>query len=296
GTSPMHTRIVFAAGVLWLAIVQAGAAEEPLDLGGVTERHVMIPMRDGTKLSAYLYFPPGDGPWPVLYEQRYARLTDPSTRKGFARLAAGGYVVAAENFRGSQLSEGQWVGYRALGWGKLQDGYDTVEWLAAQPWSTGKIGTFGSSQAGFAQNFLAVDGPPHLTCQYMIDTGLSLFHEGYRIGGATKPERFKTMAAVCRNPDDNRRLMDEWFAHPNYDDYWADEDCTRWFEKMNVPCFTVGSWYDYMCVGSVEGWMGGEQEGGANARGAQQWRIGPWLHGRFKDINRTGELEYPENA
>lgn len=141
----MHARIVFSAGILWLAIVQAGAAEEPLDLGGVTERHVMIPMRDGTKLSAYLYFPPGDGPWPVLYEQRYARLTDPSTRKAFARLAAGGYVVAAENFRGAQLSEGGWVGYRALGWGKLRDGYDTVEWLAAQPWSTGKIGTFGSS-------------------------------------------------------------------------------------------------------------------------------------------------------
>ena len=87
------------------------------------------------------------------------------------------------------MSEGTWVGYRALGWGDLQDGYDTVEWLAVQPWSNGKIGTFGSSQAGFAQNFLAVTRPPHLVCQYMIDTGLSLFHEGYRIGGATKPER-----------------------------------------------------------------------------------------------------------
>ena len=117
-----------------------------------------------------------------------------------ARLAAAGYVVAVENFRGTQLSEGTWVGYRALGWGEQQDGYDTVEWLAKQPWSTGKVGTFGSSQAGFAQNFLAVTQPPHLVCQYMIDTGLSLFHEGYRIGGTTRPERFKTMDAVCRDP------------------------------------------------------------------------------------------------
>src|SRR5262249_39612926 len=82
---------------------------------------------------------------------------------------------------------------------------DTVEWLAAQPWCTGKVGTFGSSQAGFAQNFLAVTRPPHLTAQYMIDTGLSLFHEGYRIGGTTRPERFKQMDAVCRDPEDNRR-------------------------------------------------------------------------------------------
>ena len=78
----------------------------------------MIPMRDGVKLSAYLYFPPGEGPWPVLYEQRYANLRDPNTRKGFAKLAQSGYVVAAENFRGTHLSEGTWVGYRALGWGQ----------------------------------------------------------------------------------------------------------------------------------------------------------------------------------
>ena len=50
------------------------------------------------------------------------------------RWARAGYVVALVNFRGTHLSEGTWVGYRALGWGELQDGYDTCEWLAAQPW------------------------------------------------------------------------------------------------------------------------------------------------------------------
>ena len=256
----------------------------------------MVPMRDGTKLSAYLYFPQGKGPWPVLYEQRYADLRGAETRKSFARLAAAGYVVAAQNFRGTHLSEGTWVGYRALGWGEQQDGYDTVEWLARQPWSTGKVGTFGGSQAGFAQNFLAVTRPPHLVCQYMIDTGLSLFHEGYRIGGTTRPERFKAMDAVCRDPEDNRRLLAEWFAHPTYDDYWAEEDCTRHFDKMNVPCFTVGSWYDFMCVGSVESFIGRQHRGGPNSRGKQQLLIGPWLHGGIKDTNKVGELTYPENA
>ena len=130
----------------------------------------------------------------------------------------------------------------------------------------------------------------------MIDTGLSLFHEGYRIGGATKPERFKAMAAVCRNPDDNRKLMEEWFAHPTYDDYWADEDCTRFFDKMNVPCFTIGSWYDFMCTGSVQSFVGRQHHGGPRGRGRQQLLLGPWLHGRFKETNRAGELEYPENA
>src|SRR5262245_3091000 len=82
--------------------VDAGNAQSSkLDLGAVTEKHVMIHMRDGVKLSAYLYFPHGKGPWPVIYEQRYADLRGAETRKTYARLAAAGYVVAAQNFRGT---------------------------------------------------------------------------------------------------------------------------------------------------------------------------------------------------
>ena len=193
----LRRELISWCGVVVLLASSLHAAD-PVDLGGITEKHVMIPMRDGVKLSAYLYFPPGDGPWPVLLEQRYANGNDPGTQKSFAKLAQGGYVTVLANFRGSQQSEGVWRGYRALGWGELKDGYDLVEWLATQSWSTGKVGTFGSSQAGFAQNFLAVTQPPHLAAQYMIDTGLSLYHEGYRIGGATRPERFKTMDKIAR--------------------------------------------------------------------------------------------------
>ncbi len=270
-------------------------AQEP-DLKPITEKHVMIPMRDGKRLSAYLYFPPDRGPWPVVFEQRYADLRGAATRKGAAKLAKEGFVVALVNFRGTHRSEGTWVGYRALGWGKLKDGYDTCEWLAAQSWSTGKVGSFGSSQGGFAQNFLAVTQPPHLVCQYMEDTGLSLFHEGYRIGGITRPERFKAMAKVCRDPDDNRRLMEEWFRHPHYDDYWRDEDCTLHFDKMNVPCFTLGSWYDFMNQGSIASFQGRQHKGGANSRSKQHLVIGPWLHGRGNRTNRIAEMVYPDNA
>lgn len=279
-----------------VASLRAMAAEPPIDPKLVTERAVMIPMRDGVKLSAFLYVPPGEGPWPVLYEQRYADLRAPGTIASFAKLAAHGYVVCAENFRGAQKSEGTWVGYRALGWGDLQDGYDTVEWLAKQPFSNGKIGTFGSSQAGFAQNFLAITQPPHLVCQYMIDTGLSLFHEGYRIGGTTRPERFVQMDQVCRDPAHNRQLLAEWFAHPTYDEYWQQEDCSRHFARMNVPCFTIGSWFDFMNVGSIDSYRGRQHRGGANSRGHQQLIIGPWLHGRFKEMNKIAELTFPENA
>ena len=270
-------------------------AAEP-DLGSIREQHQMIPMRDGKHLSAYLYFPPGQGPWPAVFEQRYADLRGAGTRKAAAKLAEAGYVVALVNFRGTHQSEGHWVGYRALGWGELKDGYDTCEWLAKQPWCTGKVGTFGSSQGGFAQNFLAVTQPPSLACQYMVDTGLSLFQEGYRIGGVTRPERFKSMEAICRDPEDNRRLMAKWFRHPNYDDYWQAEDCSRHFDRMNVPCFTIGSWYDFMNQGSIASFQGRQHHGGPNSRGKQQLIIGPWLHGRLNKGNKVGDLSYPDNA
>lgn len=291
----MHTQPMIRPFVAVLLLATLAVAQEP-NLGDVKEQHVMIPMRDGKKLSAFLYMPPGDGPWPAVFEQRYASLRAKSTRETAAKLAAEGFIVGLVNFRGTHQSEGTWVGYRALQWGELSDGYDTCEWLAKQDWCTGKIGTFGSSQGGYAQNYLAVTQPPHLVCQYMTDTGLSLFHEGYRIGGGTRPERFKGMDAVCRNPEDNRKLLAEWFAHPTYDEYWQAEDCTRHFDQMNVPCFTIGSWYDFMNQGSIASFIGRQHEGGSNSRGKQQLLIGPWLHGRLNKGNRVGELTYPENA
>lgn len=292
----MNTRNLLIA-CCWLAMfVENVPAQPKVDLGTITERHEMIPMRDGQRLSAYLYLPAGDGPWPVVFEQRYADIRGASARQAAAKLAEAGYVVALVNYRGTHESEGKWVGYRALGWGELKDGYDTCEWLAAQKWSTGKVGTFGSSQGGFAQNFLAVTQPPHLKCQYMVDTGLSLFQEGYRIGGVTRPQRFESLEKVCRNPADNRALLEEWFRHPNYDDYWQDEDCSLHFAKMNVPCFTIGSWYDFMNQGSIASFQGRQLQGGPHSRGQQQLIIGPWLHGRLNKGNRVGDLTYPENA
>jgi len=286
----LRMKFAFALSLLFSATTLLSQELPRLDLPGVREQHVMIPMRDGVRLSAYLYLPEEEGKYPVVFEQRYAGITSTGTRKNSADLARRGYAVAMVNFRGSQLSEGRYVGYRALAWGEQKDGYDTCEWLATQPWSTGKVGTFGSSQGGFAQNFLAVTRPPHLVCQYMVDTGLSLFHEGYRIGGITRPGRFADFGANCRNPEDNTALLREWDQHTSYDDYWRAEDCALHFDKMNVPCFTIGSWYDFMVQGSVKSFQG------RKAGAPQQLVLGPWLHGRLNKGSKVGDLVYPDNA
>ena len=273
------------------------AAEPPkLDFGTVREEHLMIPMRDGKRLSAYVFFPPGNQKWPAIFEQRYADISSAGSRKAAAKFAESGFVIALVNYRGTHESEGVYRGYRGLQWGPLRDGYDVCEWLAAQPWCTGKIGTYGGSQAGYAQNYLAVTQPPHLVAQYMTDTGLSLYHEGYRIGGATKPQRFIKGGSVARDPADNEAMLREWDQHPDYDDYWRDEDASLHFDKMNLPCFTIGSWFDFMCQGSVASFIGRQHHGGDNSRGKQQLIIGPWLHGGYPKSNKIGELVFPENA
>src|SRR6478609_12095405 len=105
-------RSILSLLAVWLVFPLAvAAAQENVDLGTITERHEMIPMRDGQRLSAYLYVPPGAGPWPAVFEQRYADLRGAGTRKAAARLARAGYVVAMVNVRGTYRSEGTWVGY-----------------------------------------------------------------------------------------------------------------------------------------------------------------------------------------
>jgi len=98
----------------------------------------VVPMRDGTRLRANVYRPAGDGRHPVLLTRLpYGKdlplgtqLLDPvqATRRG--------YAVVVQDTRGRFQSEGEFEPFRS----EDVDGYDTVEWAAAQPWSDGKGG------------------------------------------------------------------------------------------------------------------------------------------------------------
>ena len=84
---------LLAGFLIACCLVSSSLSAADVDLFGVREEHVMIPMRDGTKLSAYLYFPPSEGKYPVIYEQRYADLKGAGTRQTYAKLANAGFVV-----------------------------------------------------------------------------------------------------------------------------------------------------------------------------------------------------------
>ncbi len=151
--------------------------------GVVVEADVRIPARDGVSLAADVYRPaqdgtPLDGRFPTLLART------PYDKKGMAReaeyFAARGYVVVANDVRGRYASEGTWRGLID----DPSDGYDVVEWIAAQPWSNGKVGTFGTSYLGGTQHAMAEANPPHLTTMVPVDALSNCGVGGMRHGGA----------------------------------------------------------------------------------------------------------------
>src|SRR5262249_24774306 len=103
------------------------------------ERDVGVPMHDGIKLSTDLYRPEKEGKYPgILIRTPYKKEAPGRGGRSYARR---GYVVAVQNCRGRFGSPGAWEPFIH----EPTDGHDAVEWLAGQPWSTGKVGMIGGS-------------------------------------------------------------------------------------------------------------------------------------------------------
>ena len=123
------------------------------------QRGVAVPMRDGVVLRADVLRPAHERP---LSDARPPHALRPQARNEedevVATALARGYAVVLQDVRGRYGSAGEFVPYAHEG----PDGYDTIEWAAAQPWSTGDVGTFGLSYPAAVQWLAAVESPPHL--------------------------------------------------------------------------------------------------------------------------------------
>ncbi len=136
---------------------------------GVTCRELQVPMRDGTRLTTELYLPTKPGRYPVIMERTpYADATHTLIQSCFNTLiynvtsiiafAQNGYAGVSQDVRGTYTSQGTFHAMTQ----EAQDGYDAIEWAARQPWSTGKVGTWGGSYVGLTQWQPAIHTPPHL--------------------------------------------------------------------------------------------------------------------------------------
>jgi putative CocE/NonD family hydrolase len=152
--------------------------------GVIAEPDIKIPMSDGVKLSADLWKPAGAAKVPVIlgfhcYHSAgqtgpikpaalsTAQWRNPGQERTNASLESGdpvffarrGYAHVVCNARGTGKSEGTWD---FSGPQETKDVYETIEWLAAQPWCDGNVVMFGVSYFAWIQLLVATLNPPHL--------------------------------------------------------------------------------------------------------------------------------------
>ncbi len=144
------------------------------------ETNIPVSMRDGVTLYADVYRPEGPGPFPVILQRTPYDKSSPLAIGMLDPMQAAmrGYALVIQDTRGRYTSEGEFYCFLD----DIDDGYDTVEWAAVQPWSNGKVGMCGTSYVGATQWLSAIAQPPHLVT-IVPNLTASNYHDGWTYQG-----------------------------------------------------------------------------------------------------------------
>ena len=274
--------------------------------------------RDGVRLDADIYRPDAEGKFPVLLmRQPYGRAIASTVVYAHpAWYAKHGYIVVIQDVRGRGTSEGEFN----LFVNEKQDGFDTVNWAANLPGSSGKVGMYGFSYQGMTQLYAAAAKPSALTtiCPAMV--GCDLYADwayeggafclqsnlGWAIQLAAETARLKgdisayqSLYAASRNlplsdiiparPEIIKNLVSDSYYHDWLDNYQAGEywkNLSPNIKDLDLPMLHVGGWFDTYLRGTIHLYK--EMVGRSSC--AQHLIIGPWAHlpwGR-----KVGALDY----
>lgn len=160
------------------------------EYGVILFQNLMVPMRDGERLATDVYRPGLDGellpgPFPtILMRTSYDKTADRYVSAIPDFFTPRGYAVVMQDLRGRYRSEGKGQYHHVVNPDEGRDGFDTVEWIAAQPWSNGRVGTVGSSHPGLIQTHMALYQPPHLTAIWPDVSPINSYAHQVRMGGA----------------------------------------------------------------------------------------------------------------
>jgi uncharacterized protein len=310
----------------WMAAAVAttaalATAQEPYHVKIETE--VKATMRDGVALAADVYRPVSEGRFPVLLRRTpYDRRQESSSSH---ELAAAGYVVIVQDVRGRYASEGQFEPFRH----EAEDGYDSVEWAAALPYSDGRVGMFGGSYVGATQMLAAMAKPPHLVAIAPTVTA-SQYYEGWTYQNGALMEWFTsswasllTIDTLARNATAALRPQDwvrgtpveayplvqipqaaslapyyrDWIAHEMDDDYWRAVRVSDHYGEMTVKALHTGGWHDLFLRGSIRNYQGLHDSAATEeARRGQRLLLGPWAHAPTSPEGKVGDIVFGPQA
>lgn len=203
------------------------------DYGMVIAKDVMVPMRDGVRLATDVYYPARDGaPAPGRFPTILGRTSyDKTSRQMWVEpvgefFCQHGYVVALQDLRGRHRSEGAGQYFHTANPNEGPDGYDTIEWIAAQPWSNGKVGMVGSSHGAIVQQVAALVRPPHLAAIWPDVAPTNVYEHEARGGGAMQLHMF---GALFLHAHDAQEIRDDPAATALI--FRAMEDLRAWVER-----------------------------------------------------------------
>ena len=262
-----------------------------------------IAMRDGVKLATDIYLPKVKGKVPViLIRTPYRKEMSEIQGRYYARR---GFAVAIQDCRGRFASEGVWEPFI----NEPKDGYDTIEWLAGQPWSDGKVGMIGGSYVGWVQWWAASERPPHLVTIIPNVAPPDPFynmpyeHGTFFILGAIwwadileskatgdlsgvalskiGDKKYGHMLHALPVIDLDKTVLGKanpywrkWIEHPVDDGWWSQADFLQKLKDVNIPVFHQSGWFDGDGIGTKLNYLQMEEYGHAN----QKLTIGPWGH------------------
>jgi uncharacterized protein len=306
----MRRRVLLAVTIA-AALPAALPAAEPAAIDLLWA--VKIPMRDGVKLNATIFMPKGQGPRPAVFT-----LTPYNSDTYYPRaryFAQNGYVYALVDVRGRGNSEGVFVPFENEG----RDGHDVVEWLAAQPWCSGKVGMWGGSYAGYDQWATLQNFPPHLStivpaaaaaigvdfpAQNNVHAPYLMQWATYTSGVTPQPNLFGDAAfwiAKFRELYLSQRPFREfdrivgnpsrWFQrvldHPSDDELWrALRPSEADYERIGIPILTITGHYDDDQYGAMHYYRRHMEHGAAAAKERHFLVVGPWDHAGTRTPSR----------
>ena len=312
------------SGRSWILAASVAALATPGILQAQTRTHFdrRVPMRDGVELSTDVWLPDAVGRFPTILIRTPYLKAPQFERYRLEYFVRHGYAVALQDVRGRGDSDGDFHFY----FGEGEDGYDTIEWIALQPWSNGDVGMSGGSYLGTVQWLAARERPPHLRCIIPTASSGRLFDEIPYLGGAFRmgwaldwlndtsarsaqrpgAAGLDQEAILAHRPlftmDDfmGRRipLWREFLQHNTLDEYWAPLHFEAAdFRQIDIPVLTVTGWFDGDQSGALSYWDGMAQHNPANNR--HYLVIGPWTHAQtyLGGALSVGEVELsPESV
>jgi putative CocE/NonD family hydrolase len=241
----------------------------PAEYGIVIAKDVMIPMRDGVRLATDIYYPAIEGervsgPLPAIlartsYDKTNIWLWIEPVANFFAPR---GYVVIVQDLRGRYKSEGKGQYFHVANPLDGKDGYDTVEWIAAQPWSNGKVGMCGSSHGAMTQTTAALENPPHLAAIWPDVGPINNYAHHIREGGAMQLHMF---GAQFLHAFEAQELQGDPVAKKAFEDEMARLRDWVWqtpFKRGLTPLSKVPgieeTLFNYYTRGAYDEWWGAE--------------------------------------